>query len=76
MDSIILKKLFWEVDESTLSFLSEKAVITRTLSHGGLEDIQNLFSLYGKEKIQEVFLSSKTGVFSKRRYSYFKLILV
>lgn len=76
MDTVALKKLFWEIDESSIPSLSEKAIISRTLSHGGTHDIKRIFLAYGKEKIKDTFLSLKESSLSKRRHAYFKLILL
>ncbi len=70
-----LKQLFWDVDEKSLSSLKEQAVIARTLSHGTLTQIEELFSVYGKEAVKAVFVSLKEGALSSRRRSYFTLIL-
>lgn len=76
METLALKNLFWDVDEKSLNNLSEKSIITRTLSSGTLSDIQAIFSLYGKDKIRIIFLSLKKEAISERRYKYFKLILL
>ena len=70
-----LKQLFWDVDEKSLSSLKEQAVIARTLSHVTLTQIEDLFSVYGKEAITSVFNTLKAGALSPRRRSYFTLIL-
>ncbi|TXI33799.1 MAG: hypothetical protein E6Q53_02380 [Candidatus Moraniibacteriota bacterium] len=70
-----LKRLFWDVDEKSLSSLKEQAIIARTLSHGTLAQIEELFSVYGKEAVRSVFATLKVGALSPRRRSYFSLIL-
>ena len=75
METDTLKKLFWDVNEKSLHTLSEKSIIIRTLSIGTLSDIQSIFSLYGKEKIINIFQTIKKGTLSERRYKYFKCIL-
>lgn len=75
MNTQNLKQLFWDVDEKSLPLLEENRIITRTLSHGTLAQIQELFSSYTKDAIQTVFLSLKQGALSERRRDYFTLIL-
>ncbi len=70
-----LKQLFWDIDEKSLSSLKEQAIIARTLSHGTLTQIEQLFSVYGKEAVKSVFATLKASALSPRRRSYFTLIL-
>lgn len=70
-----LKQLFWDIDEQSLSSLEEQVIISRVLSHGTFAQIQELFSVYGKEAVQAVFVTLKEGALSPRRRSYFTLIL-
>lgn len=75
MNTASLKQLFWDVDETKLASLDARVVITRTLSHGTLAQIAELFSVYGKAAITTVFTGLKPGAISPRRRSYFSLIL-
>ncbi len=75
METTTLKNLFWDVDEKSLGDLSEKSIITRTLSSGTLSEVKATFSIYGKEKIRNTLFSLKKGAISERRFAYFKLIL-
>jgi hypothetical protein len=70
-----LKQLFWDVDEAVLSSLGDETVISRALSHGSFDQIQDLFSTYGKEVIRVVFVHLKPGALSDRRRDYFTLLL-
>lgn len=70
-----LKQLFWDIDEQSLSSLEEQVIISRVLSHGTFAQIQELFFAYGKEAVQAVFVTLKSGALSPRRRSYFSLIL-
>lgn len=75
METQNLKQLFWDVDEENLHSLSEKAIISRVLSHGTFAQVSEIFSVYGKNTITEVFRALKQGALSERRQDYFKLIL-
>ncbi len=75
MDTMVLKQLFWDVDESGFSVLSEKHIIQRALTYGTLGVMQAIFSTYGKDSIRKVFLNMKDGAITPRRRSFFALIL-
>lgn len=75
METQNLKQLFWDIAEQDLSSLDKKAIISRTLSHGTFAQIREIFSVYGRDAITEVFLTLKPGALSERRRAYFTLIL-
>jgi hypothetical protein len=75
MNSLLLKKLFWDVDENSLANLDEKTIIQRTLSYGTWEALHAIVSTYGKEKVNSVFLEMKDTALTKRRSNFFKLVL-
>jgi hypothetical protein len=75
METQNLQQLFWEVDEKDLASLSEKVIISRVLSHGTFAQIGEIFSVYDKNTISEVFRGLRQGAITERRQAYFKLIL-
>lgn len=75
MDKVLLKQLFWDVDESNFETLDTKVVIARTLTHGTLAAVKSVMHTYGKEMVRSVFLGMKEGAITARRRSFFNLIL-
>ena len=54
------KALFWDVDASKLDYEKHAGhIIPRVFMRGTLEDLTEIFSYYGKEKIKEVLLQTR-----------------
>ena len=68
------KELFWDVD--SIGNLSEQAVVVRIFYYGGWEDVQELISILGREKVAEIFfdrIGRRRNNFSPRIKRFFEL---
>ncbi len=68
------KELFWDVD--SIGNLSEQAVVERIFNYGGWEDVQELISILGREKVAEIFfdrIGRRRNNFSPRIKRFFEL---
>jgi len=56
---ILRKELFWEYDVSKLGLeKDQRTIIPRVLERGTLNEWKEILNLYGREKVQEVLLST------------------
>jgi len=70
----IFKKLFWDVDFSTIDPVKNKRfVIERVLEYGDLSHFKKLKEIYSLDDIKEVLKSSKTISF--KTANFYALIL-
>ena len=57
MKTLEKPSLFWDVDRSTLNPTEHSDfVIRRVLNRGDIDDIKWILSLYGSEKVRDVFV--------------------
>jgi hypothetical protein len=52
---LIDEKAFWSYDESSIVLIPDDVLIEKVLLHLDIEDVQSLFSLFPKKKIQKVW---------------------
>jgi hypothetical protein len=57
------RTLFWDIEESKLSFLSQEAVVERILAYGDLSDFRGLIDLLGRGNLKTIYKK----ICSKRR---------
>ena len=74
MNKAYLKQILWDIPESELGNVDEQIVISRGLTVGTLSIVQNVFSVFGKVKVGDVFKGMKVTAMPTRRYNYFKNI--
>ena len=66
------KRIFWDIDVSTLDFEKNyKLIITQVLNYGHVSEIQSLFSVYSKSTIKTVLENPMKGVWSPKTYKAF-----
>lgn len=66
------KRIFWDIDVSTLDFEKNyKLIITQVLNYGHVSEIQSLFSVYSKSTIKSVLENPMKGVWSPKTYKAF-----
>jgi len=70
-----LGKLFWFTSAKKLSGKKDKnLIIHQTLAYGSLADIRQLFKLYPKAEVKEVFLKGKRGLYDPRVLELLKIM--
>ena len=74
MNKAYLKQILWDIPESELGNADEQIVISRGLTVGTLPIVQNIFNIFGKVKVGDVFKGMKVTAMPTRRYNYFKNI--
>ena len=74
MNKAYLKQILWDIPESELGNVDEQIVISRGLTVGTLPIVQNIFNVFGKSKVNNVFKGMKATAMPTRRYKYFKNI--
>ena len=52
---LIEEKAFWSYDKSSIEIIPDNEFIEKVLLHLDIEDVQSLFSLFPKKKIQKVW---------------------
>jgi len=55
LDKLIKDKAFWSYDQVLINKVPDEILIEKVLIHLDIEDIQNLFKLFPKSKIQNVW---------------------
>jgi len=66
--------LFWYIPEDKKEEISEDILVEFILNYGDLEAVKGLFSLYGIEKVGNIFFSSIT-LSERRKGNYNELTL-
>jgi len=73
--SSLLRPLFKSTDANTLDRDQDQAyIINQVLAFGSLVQLKELFHLYGKEKIREIFLHQPIKIYQPDVYHYFLLL--
>jgi len=52
---LIVENAFWSYDKSSIVMIPDDVLIEKVLLHLDIEDVQDLFSLFPKKKIQKVW---------------------
>ena len=55
---LVEENVFWSYDKSSINIIPDNEFIEKVLLHLDIEDVQSLFSLYPKKKIQKVWQDS------------------
>lgn len=70
------KELFWDIDPKFRKDLTPQAVLERILAYGSMEDVNELFQMFGLQKSKELFnllLKKKRVNLRPPTINYFKL---
>ncbi len=66
-----LQSVLWSKDIKTLNLDHDAPyIVHQTLSHGTIDDIRWLFSIYPKEKITEIFVKNPYKDYRKARFLF------
>jgi len=66
--------LFWYIPEDKKEDLSPEVVVEFILNYGDIEAVKELLSLYGTEKVAEIFFRS-INLSERRKGNYYELTL-
>lgn len=53
------QQLFWDINDTDLSFLNNEAIIERLMAYGDMDDIHELEKIFTPKKLQKVFKKDK-----------------